>query len=94
MSNQLDPNNYSLMCRCRLKDAAAIRDLAEQNGKTMSAFVSDLVHEAAKGVELTPNAEKWMRKRFVANKKSRAKADRETAKGRYRIRKTGEVDAR
>ena len=94
MSNQLDPNNYSLMCRCRLKDAAAIRDLAEQNGKTMSAFVSDLVHEAAKGVALTPNAEKWMRKRFVANKKSRAKADRETAKGRYRIRKTGEVDSR
>lgn len=86
MSNQLDPNNYSLMCRCRLQDAAAIRDLATQNGKTMSAFVADLVHEAAKGVELTPNARKWMHRRFVANKKIRAKADRETAQGRYRIR--------
>ena len=92
MSNQLDPNNYSLMCRCPLKDAAAIRDLAEQNGKTMSAFVAGLVHEAAKGVELSPKTQKWMHKRFVANKKSRANADRETAKGRYRIRKTLEVD--
>ena len=74
------------MCRCRLQDAAAIRDLATQNGKTMSAFVADLVHEAAKGVELTPKTLKWMHKRFVANKKIRAKADRETAQGRYRIR--------
>lgn len=86
MSNQLDPNNYSLMCRCPLCDAAAIRDLAARNGKTMSAFVAGLVHEAAKGVELTPKTLKWMHKRFVANKKIRAKADRETAQGRYRIR--------
>ena len=91
MSNQLDPNNYSLMCRCPLRDAAAIRDLAEQNGKTMSAFVAGLVHEAAKGVELTPKTQKWMHKRFVANKKIRARADRVAAKGRCR-RKKNEVE--
>ena len=87
MSNQLDPNNYSLMCRCRLKDAAAIRDLAEQNGKTMSAFVAGLVHEAARGVELTPKTQKWMHNRFVANKKIRARADRAAAKGRRRTKR-------
>lgn len=82
MSNQLDPNNYSLMCRCPLIEAAAIKDLAEQSGKTMSAFVAGLVHEVAKGVELTPKTQKWMHKRFVANKKIRAKADRAAAKER------------
>ena len=86
MSNQLDPNNYSLMCRCPLKEAAAIRELAVQSGKTMSAFVAGLVHEATKGVELTPKTEKWMHKRFVANKKIRARADRAAAKCRTRAR--------
>lgn len=86
MSNQLDPNNYSLMCRCPLQDAAAIKDLAKEAGKTMSAFVADLIHEVTDGVELTASTQKWMRKRFAANKKIRAKADRETAQGRYRIR--------
>ena len=84
MSNQLDPNNYSLMCRCSLRDAAAVKDLAKQRGKTMSAFVAELIHGVADGVELTASTQKWMRKRFAANKKTRAKADRETAKGRYR----------
>lgn len=87
MSNQLDPNNYSLMCRCPLNEAAAIKDLAEQNGKTMSAFVAGLVHEATKGVELTLKTQKWMHKRFVANKKIRARADRAAAKGRCRRKK-------
>ena len=87
MSNQLDPNNYSLMCRCSLKDAAAIRELAEQSGKTMSAFVAGLVHEAARGVEITSKTRKWMQKRFAANKKIRARADRAAAKGRRRCKK-------
>lgn len=87
MANQLNPNTYSLMCRCPLEDATAVRVLAEENGVTMSAYVAGLIHKATDGVELPPHAQKWMRKRYAANKKTRAKADRETANGRFRTKK-------
>lgn len=86
MSNQQNPNTYALMCRCPLEDATAVKVLAAEKGVTMSAFVASLIHEVADGVNIPPNAQKWMRKRYASNKKIRAKADRDTAMGRYRAR--------
>lgn len=90
MANQLDPNKYSLMCRCQLADAAAIRDLAQASGKTMSAYVASLIHSAVGNVTLTPKTEKWMLKRFLANKRTRARADRAAKASRLQEKKSGQ----
>lgn len=79
MANQLNPNNYSLMCRCPLQDAAAAKVLAKESGQTLSGFVAALIHEKVQGVELTERDEKWIAKKYRINKKVRARADRKAA---------------
>ena len=80
MANQLNPNKYSLMCRCPLKDAAAAKVLAKESGQTLSGFVAALIHEKVQGVELAECDQKWIAKKFRINKKARARADRKAAR--------------
>lgn len=87
MSNQQDPNMYSLMCRCPLEDAARLRLKARERGLPMSAYVARLIQCDIGTIALTGTERKWMAERLDANKIKRAKADEETASGYYRVKK-------
>lgn len=84
MANQINPNTFSMMCRCPLKDAAIIRKRAFREGVTVNACMANLIHEHVKYEEPGPEMENWIAERYEANLQIRARADEDTAAGRYR----------
>lgn len=72
------------MCRCPLKDAAIIRKRAFREGVTVNAYMANLIHEHVKYEDPGPEMESWISERYEANLQMRAKADEDTAAGRYR----------
>ena len=84
MANQINPNTFSMMCRCPLKDAAIIRKRALGEGVTVNAYMANLIHEHVKYEEPRPELENWIAERYEANLQIRARADEDTAAGRYR----------
>ena len=88
MSNQQDPNVYSLMCRCPLEDAARLRLKAKERGLPMSAYVAKLIQGDIKQVSLSGSDREWIEERLDANMLKRAKADKKTASGYYRVKKS------
>jgi len=84
MANQHNPNIYSLMCRCPLRDAAKLRTKANSKGVPLSAYVADLVRADVGTSLLSDDEKQWVSKRLEANIEKRKKADEKTSEGYYR----------
>jgi len=84
MANQHNPNIYSLMCRCPLRDAAKLRTKAIAKGIPLSAYVAELVRADVGSDLLSDDEKQWVSRHLEANIENRKKADKKTSEGYYR----------
>ena len=89
MSNQGNPNNFSMMCRYPLEDAAVIKFRAEAAGLTVNAYMASLIRKHVGGALIDQEMQNWIDAHRAMNLEARAKADKEVAKGKKQHKKRG-----
>lgn len=89
MACQSDPNVYAVVFRCPLEEGAELKTLADRAGKTISAYVAELVRGHLTHRELDSAEMSWVAEHLEANLARRAKADERTAAGYYKKKRRG-----
>lgn len=89
MACQSNPKTYSFVVRCPLEDGAALKSLADDVGKTVSAYVAKMVRLHIGERNLNEKEKLWVSQHLEANLIRRAKADEKTANGYYKRKRRG-----
>ena len=82
--NQNNPETYALTARCPIDDAARLRTIARLQGKTLSALVAELIHQAAQKACVAPGDLVWAKERRSKNERRRRLQDERTRRGDFR----------
>ena len=82
--NQNNPETYALTARCPIEDAARLRTAARLQGKTLSALVAELIHQAAQNACVSQRDLAWADERRTKNARRRSLQDERTRRGDFR----------
>ena len=87
MACQMDPKVYGFMCRCPMRNAAKLKQLADAAGMTLSGYLAQMIAERVADVELEEYLNAWMGDQYQRNLKKRKYQDEKTASGYYRVKR-------
>ena len=87
MACQMDPKVYGFMCRCPMRNAAKLKQLADAAGMTLSGYLAQMIAERVADVELEEYLNAWMDDQYQRNLKKRKYQDEKTASGYYRVKR-------